>query len=133
MKLNIVYSTSHLLMPKIIGCILVILLAAIIITEVLQKRKAGAASADAGTKKHFFVENFDKKKLFGSLLLFIVYVAVMNYVGFLLASIVAMFLFNVLFEDSKEKKSLITSGVISVAFPAFIWFIFGVVFNITLP
>ena len=130
LKINIVYSTSHLLMPKIIGCILVILLLIIVVTETLAKRKnAGNAPA----KKPFFEENYDKKKLFGSLILFVAYVAVMDIVGFLPASIVAMFLFNVLFEDSREKKSLITCGVVSVLFPTFIWFIFGIVFNITLP
>ena len=89
MKINIVYSTSHLLMPKIIGCILVILLPVIVVTETLAKRKnAGNAPA----KKPFFLKKtMTKEKLFGSLILFVAYMAVMDIVGFLPASIVAMF------------------------------------------
>ena len=40
---------------------------------------------------------------------------------------------NVIFDNERTKKSMITSGVISVGFSVFIWLVFGVLFRITLP
>ena len=75
----------------------------------------------------------------------------MEFIGFLPASITCIFLFNVLFtgvEDLKgvavgvkEKtfyknpgfKSVANSIIISTVFAVGVWFIFGQVFQITLP
>lgn len=129
MRVNYVYSTAHLLVPKIIGAVLVVLLIAILINECIFVKKNGISKE----KKPFFAKNMDKTKLFGSFGLFVVYIALLEHLGFLITSILAMLGFNLIFEGKKEKKSLIISAVISVIFPTFLWFIFGYVFNITLP
>lgn len=129
MRVNYVHSTAHLLVPRIVGVILIILLIAIIISDYMKARKNGGKSA----KKAMFAEGFDKIKLFGSFALFFAYIALLEPLGFLISSILAMFGFNVIFEGKKEKRSLILSAAISVVFPTLLWFIFGYVFNITLP
>ena len=88
MKLKIINSTSHWVMPRIVMGILVVLL---------------------------------------------VIIYLMEFLTFLPASIISIFIFNVLFDNERTKKSMITSGVISVGFSVFIWLIFGVLFRITIP
>lgn len=129
MRINYVHSTAHLLVPKIVGVILVVLLIAIVVCDYLKARKGG----EKKEKKPVFAKGFDKLKLFGSFGLFAVYIALLEPLGFLVSSILAMFGFNLIFEGTKEKKSIITSGIASVIFPVLLWFVFGYVFNITLP
>lgn len=129
MKINYVHSTAHLLMPKIVGTILVILLVAILVCDYLKAKKSG----EKKERSPFFIEGFDKLKLFGSFGLFAVYIALLEPLGFLVSSILAMFGFNLVFESSTDKKSILISGIASVVFPVLLWFVFGYVFNITLP
>lgn len=125
------YSTSHLFFPKIIITLLVVLGLIILVPKALAAAKAGKAGG--GEKYHFFVENYDKLKLFGTVGLMVLYVLALDLVGFLPASILFVFLFNVLFCGTLEKKSLAVSAVISVVFPVAVWLIFGKLFNVTLP
>ena len=62
--ISVVYSTEHLLMPKIIGTLLVIMLAVIVLVEG-RERKA-ATGKFFGSFGPFFRENADFKKLFGT-------------------------------------------------------------------
>ena len=93
----------------------------------LKERKNG------GKKYRFFVEGYDKLKLFGTVILMILYVLALDLVGFLPASILFVLLFNVLFCGTLEKNSLLVSAVIAVVFPVAVWLIFGKLFNVTLP
>lgn len=129
MRINYVHSTAHLLVPKMVGVILVVLLIRIIVCDYLKARKGG----EKKEKKPIFAESLDKRKLFGSFGLFAAYIAILEPLGFLVSSILAMFGFNLIFESTKEKKSIIISGIASVIFPVLLWFVFGYVFNITLP
>jgi len=117
--------------PKIIITLLVVLGIIIMVPKVLAAAKAGKAGG--GTKYHFFVENYDKLKLFGTVALMVLYVLALDLVGFLPASVLFVFLFNVLFCGTLEKKSLLISAVISVVFPVAVWLVFGKLFNVTLP
>ena len=107
--ISVVYSTEHLLMPKIIGTLLVIMLAVIVLVEG-RERKA-ATGKIFGSFGPFFRENADFKKLFGTLLLFIGYIFVVEEVGFTVTSIIFVFLFNVLY-TGWSKKALRTSLII---------------------
>ena len=104
--ISVVYSTEHLLMPKIIGTLLVIMLAVIVLVEG-RERKAATG------------------KFFG-------YIFVVEEVGFTVTSIIFVFLFNVLY-TGWSKKALRTSLIISILAPVIVSLIFGVAFNITLP
>ena len=125
------YSTSHYFFPKIIITLLIVLGLIIIIPKIIKAVKSGAFSK--GNRPHFFVENYDKLKLFGTVALLILYILALEWVGFLIASIIFIFLFNVLFCGTLQPKSLLISAIISVVASVGVWYIFGVVFNVTLP
>lgn len=143
-------STSHWIVPPIIIGILIILAVIMLIQRVVDTNKRKVPFFDY-KNYHFFEKNWDKIKLFGALALFIIYIFSMEQIGFLAASIICIFLFNILFAGTellkevpiaiKDKtfsknegfKSVLNSLIISVIFSGGIWFLFGQVFQITLP
>lgn len=149
-KINYIPSKSHWLVPPIIMGILAILLVIMVIERYFETKKSGRPFINLSGYR-FFKENWDKLRLIGGLLLFVIYIKAMDFIGFLPASIICIFLFNVLFtgiEDLKgavigmrektfyknsEFKSVINSVIISTVFAVGVWFIFGQVFQITLP
>lgn len=132
MKLKIINSTSHWVMPRIVMGILVVLLVIIGIQRLIHCRKTGTPFIQLKNYR-FFRPGWDKVKLLGGILTFVAHIYLMEFLTFLPASIISIFIFNVLFDNERTKKSMITSGVISVGFSVFIWLIFGVLFRITLP
>lgn len=132
MKLKIINSTSHWVMPRIVIGILVILLIIIGIQRLIHCKKNGIPFINL-KNYHFFRPDWDKVKLLGGILAFIAYIYLMEFLTFLPASIISIFIFNVLFDNERTKKSMITSGAISVGFSIFIWLVFGILFRITLP
>ena len=132
MKRKIINSTSHWVMPRIVMGILVVLLVIIGIQRLIHCRKTGTPFIQLKNYR-FFRPGWDKVKLLGGILTFVAYIYLMEFLTFLPASIISIFIFNVLFDNERTKKSMITSGVISVGFSVFIWLIFGVLFRITLP
>ena len=102
------------------------------IQEYLKAKKAGKKLFNFKEKK-FFVENYDKIKFFGSIILFILYIVALDIIGFLFASIIFITLFNILFDPVRNKKSTINSVIISVVASVVLWYTFGYIFNITLP
>ena len=132
MKLKIINSTSHWVMPRIVMGILVVLLVIIGIQRLIHCRKTGTPFIQLKNYR-FFRPGWDKVKLLGGILTFVAYIYQMEFLTCLPASIISTSIFNVLFDNERTKKSMITSGVISVGFSVFIWLIFGVLFRITLP
>lgn len=131
-KLPIVYSTSHEVVPRIIFGVLVILAFIIFIQYVLKIRKEnGKLFSLKG--KHFFEENYDKVKLFGSAILLLIFMLIMKPLGFILSSIIIVSLLNILFSAKYGKKDIMLSIGISVIETMTVWFIFGYLFEITLP
>ena len=121
--IQVVYSTEHWIVPIITMGVLVVLLAAIILTE---------GRARVQKPGRFFLENYDKMKLWGTLLLFAGYIFALDVIGFTVTSLIFVFLFNVLYTGT-SKKALIGSAVIAVVASLLISVMFGIVFNITLP
>lgn len=128
--IQVVYSTQHWIMPKIVMAVLVIVLLAIIVTEGMARVKTGGSFFKKPEK--FFIEGCDHVKLWGSLILFIAYIVCLDIIGFTVTSMIFVFLFNVLYAGT-EKKSLILSVILAVVSSLIIAVLFGVVFNITLP
>ncbi|MGN0203873.1 MAG: tripartite tricarboxylate transporter TctB family protein [Coprococcus sp.] len=128
--IQVVYSTEHWIVPRIVIGVLIVLLLAIIITEGMARVKAGKAFLAKPGK--FFIDNADYVKLFGSLILFAGYVFCLEIIGFTVTSIIFVFLFNLLYGGT-SKKAIITSIIISVVASLLISILFGVIFNITLP
>lgn len=131
-KIKIVHSQSHLVFPKIVIGILIILLIVILIQGYLKAKRENRQLFSLKGKR-FFIENYDKVKLFGSILLFILYILSLDLLGFLISSIIFITLFNLLFAPNRNLKSLINSVLISVIASFALWYLFGYVFNITLP
>lgn len=131
-KIKIVHSQSHLVFPKIVIGILMILLIVLIVQAVLKAKKETKSILNFKNKK-FFVENYDKLKLWGSVILFVLYLLSLELLGFLIASIIFITLYNILYAGTLKMKSLIGSVMISSIASFTLWFLFGYVFNITLP
>ena len=95
-----------------------------------------------GKRFHFFEKNNDKLKLFGTIILLIIYFNGMEFVGgffpnmgygFLFTSIVFMFVISLLFIGKPTKKKLIAITANSVITPVLAWYLFNYLFHITLP
>ena len=146
MKQYLKFSNMHLFFPTVIACILGILLVVIIIQRVLKCKREGTPFINL-KGYHFFEPGYDKLKLWGSVVLFAAYIACLEPMGFLWASMLFVFLFNVLFAESVNfkalfgkaegpvlrVKSLAISAVIGVVSSTLIWVLFYKIFNITLP
>ncbi|MBQ7168734.1 MAG: tripartite tricarboxylate transporter TctB family protein [Synergistaceae bacterium] len=126
----------HLFFPYLIGAICLLLLAIIIIQRALKCRKDGTPFINF-KGYHFFKEGYDKVKLWGSVILFVLYIVCLPVLHFAWASVVFIFLFNVLFEMKPGKlfevKSVLISAVIAFAGSWGVWYLFYQIFNITLP
>lgn len=128
--IQIVYSTQHWIVPRIVIAILAVLFAVIVVSEGTARVKAGGTFFVKPGK--FFNDGYDRVKLWGTLILFIAYIACLDVLGFTVTSVIFVFLFNVLYAGT-SRKSLILSVVLAVASSVIISVMFGVLFNITLP
>ncbi|MCL2763606.1 MAG: tripartite tricarboxylate transporter TctB family protein [Treponema sp.] len=136
-------STSHWLFPPIIIGILIFLFAIIMIMRAVRCYKE-STSFFPKFNKPFFIEGADKFKLFGTVILFVTYIFAMQFLGFLAASILIMFLYSLLYtrfdslkaEDggsSSVVRSVLIALANSVISSFVIWFAFSRVLRITLP
>lgn len=133
LEIKIDFNQSHLFFPKIIITILAVL---IFIQCVNLYRKSSFK------KLAFFDKNCDKRKLFGSIALIIIYFKAIHFIsdlfpntgyGFLISSIIFMACISILFIGVKDRKKLVVSMFNSIITPSAAWFLFGYLFNITLP
>ncbi len=145
-KLNYKYSTSHLVVPRIVGGILVLLAVILLIQRAMRCKKEGKPFVDFKGWR-LFDKGYSKVKLWGSLLILAAYFFLLDKIHFLPASLIFIFLLNVLYDDSisipallgKAEgpvirwRPLVSSAVITVVFSVGVWYLFGSVFNITLP
>ncbi len=128
--INVVYSTEHWIMPKIIIALILLFGVAILWTE--GKARVGRGESFFAKPGAFFLPNADYFKLFGTLILFAGYIFTLDKLGFTATSIVFVFLFNLLYGGT-SKKSILISLLIAVLASLVISIAFGVVFQITLP
>lgn len=131
-KIPIVYSTSHKVFPQIVFGILVIL-AIIILIQYVMKQHKSKETLFSLKGKQFFEKDYDKVKLFGTLILLFAFVFLLKPLGFIPAGILFMSLFNILFTGRIGKKDILISIGIAVVETMIVWFIFGYLFEITLP
>ncbi|QAT48918.1 tripartite tricarboxylate transporter TctB family protein [Caproiciproducens sp. NJN-50] len=125
------FATSEMFFPKIIITLLIVLGICIVIPKVVRAVRAKQPLVAEG--RHFFVENYDKLKLFGSIGLLIIYVFLLEQIHFIIASLLCIFGFNVLFCGTFKPKSLLISAASTIISVFGLWYLFGVLFNITLP
>ncbi len=150
LRVNYKPSTSHWLFPPIIMGILGFLIVIMLIQRAIRCFQEKTPFFNIKGFR-FFVENWDKVRLPGSVVLMALYFPAMELIGFLPASIIFIFLFNVLFVginqlaaipvafktkkfwSNPDFRSLLISLIIAVVSSTIIWFLFGKVFKITLP
>lgn len=134
-KVTIDFSTSHLLFPKIIASVLVILGLMILVRE----RKGILASGSHWA--HIF-SKMDKIRFFGTIALTLTYFSLMVPVGdiwpntgmgFLLCSIPFVFLSGLLFLHDATPRSVATIAAVALIIPTLVWWLFTEVFFLTLP
>ena len=148
-RINYKPSTSHWIFPPIIMGIILILLVAMAVHRFINCKKQGKTFINKDFR--FFKPDADKLRLFGTVVLYVLYVLLMPVLGFLPASILCIFLFNVLycgfdqlkqvgvairernFFANKGFKSVCLSFLISLIASFFIWFLFAQIFDVTLP
>ena len=145
-KLNYKYSTSHLVVPQIVGGILIILALILLVQRAMRCKKAGKPFVDFKGWR-LFEKGYSKLKFWGSLIILVAYFFLLDKIHFLPASLIFIFLLNVLYDDSVNIpallgkaegpvirwRPLVSSAVITVVFSVGVWYLFGSVFNITLP
>lgn len=145
-KLDYKYSTSHLVVPRIVGGILILLAVILLIQRAMRCKKEGKPFVDFKGWR-LFDKGYSKVKFWGSLLILAAYFFLLDKIHFLPASLISIFLLNVLYDDSVNIpallgkaqgpvirwRPLVSSAVITVVFSVGVWYLFGSVFNITLP
>ncbi|MFC3040763.1 tripartite tricarboxylate transporter TctB family protein [Virgibacillus xinjiangensis] len=128
--LDMSYSTYHLVFPRIIWSILILIGAVLLLSNLIKRTKEGRL-----TNFHFrfFTENYDKVKFYGTIVLLVVYAAILERIGFVPASIIFMLLITLLYIGNIRRKSIIISITNSLATTIVVWYVFGQLFDITLP
>ena len=120
------FDTSHLLFPKIIAVVLLMLGVMILI----QERKRIAAS---GAYWQVIFTRMDKPRFFGTLVATIIYFSAMVPVGdlwpntglgFLICSIVYVFLVDCIFLHERNRRSVIPVAMTAIIAPALVWFLY---------
>lgn len=130
-------SNMHLLMPTVIITVLVILAVVILIQRAVRCKKEGKPFISFKGYR-FFVKDFSPKVFISSIVLMIAYFYLLPIIHFVPASIIFLMIFNLLYNkpmvDGKlDKKSILSSAIISVVGPLLIYLLFAVAFGLTLP
>ena len=135
-------STSHWLFPPIIIGILITLLVIIIIMRIIKCAKE-KTSFFPKISIPFFEKGGDKLRLYGTVILFLIYIFAMELIGFLMASILLMFMYGLLYtrfdaENGGNSRAAVIRAILislanSVITSGLIWFTFARILKITLP
>lgn len=134
LTLDIAFDSYHLVVPYFIGTLLAIVLLAISVKKVIVgARSAAGGSAGEGWKIRFFDPGFDRTKLFGALGLTVVYVVLLDPLGFLLSSVLFIVAISLVLRPVFTRRALIGVGLSALLTPTLIWLVFGQLFDITLP
>lgn len=139
LSVSIDFERSHLFFPRIINWLMGILFALILIFRV----RPFLADVRAGRKGLPFVhEDIDKLRLFGTIVLIVVYFYLMDVVGrmfpytgygFLFMSVIFVFLLSLLYLSERTRRNYVIITINALVAPLLAWFVFAKLFNITLP
>jgi hypothetical protein len=134
-RVTIDFQSSHLVFPTLIGSVLLALGLAILLTR-------WRAIAGAGPFWSQTLAAMDKPRFFGTIVLTLVYFLLMVPVGdfwpntgmgFLLCSIPYVGLCGLLYLRERTMSAVTVLGVVAVATPVLVWWVFAHIFFLTLP
>ncbi len=116
-------------MPTVIG-VLILILAAILLVNTVRNFKFNAEEAEKSGP-----EQCDYKRVLASLVSSVVYVNVLKPVGFIVSTLVYLFLqiFILAPDDQRKPKNLVFYLVLDVIFTLIVYFLFRYGFKIVLP
>lgn len=138
-KVEVDFSQSHMMFPKIIMLFMLFLLILILL---LYGRKFFGEIIYNRRPHRFFLENWDKIRLLGTLALITAYFYLMDIVGaffpntglgFLLVSIPFMLSLSFLYVHDLNRKRCVIIVLNALIAPCTAWYILGNMFNISLP
>lgn len=134
-QVTIDFETSHMIFPRLIGGLLLVLGACIAVTN--RRAILGAGGAWART-----LGEMDKFRFFGTVALTIVYFLLMvpigdiwpnTGLGFLICSIPFVALTGLLFMHERTAGNIIPILIVAAIVPTLVWWLFTYVFALTLP
>lgn len=141
--LDIDFNNYHLVFPYAIGALLVVLLLAMGVNKLIAGAAAGSSAAGGSDASggsdaeksgfRFFDVGFDWKKLFGALGCTVVYIFLLAPLGFLVSSILFIFVISLIFKPRFTPRALIGPAANAILTPLVLWLVFGQMFDITLP
>jgi hypothetical protein len=134
-RIKVDFATSHLVFPILIGIVLLVLGAAILITQRRELLGAGAMWRET-------FAGMDKPRFFGTLALTIAYFSLMVPVGeiwpntgmgFLLCSIPFVALSGILYLHERTMTKMVPIFIVALVGPVLVWWLFSDIFYLTLP
>ena len=137
-KVSVDFDTSHLIFPRIIIALLVIIFVVIACTHWRQ----WLARLRAPEGISFLEANADLFRLISTLVLLPVYFVAMSYLsdqfpnmgyGFLFASVPFIFVLSLIYVHGLTRRVLMLISINAIVAPLFVWYMLGQVFGITLP
>lgn len=135
LAVTINFDRSHLIFPWLIGCILLLLGVAILITRRRAILNSGGMWAETFAR-------MDKPRFFGTIILTVIYFLLMvpigdiwpnTGLGFLICSIPFVLLISILYMHDRAPRGMVPVLIVSVAAPTLVWWLFTYVFALTLP
>lgn len=136
---SIDFSTSHMFFPKLMFWFLLFLLLLIFVFYGIPKIKRILRGEE---KIRFSVQQMDKLRFFGTLVLTVIYFLLMQYVGqffpntgmgFLLVSMPFIFLLSLLYSHGLSRSKFVVIAINAIAAPGIAWYLLAKIFNISLP
>ena len=117
-------------MPTLVG-VIILVLSIILLIETATRFKAQAAELDASGYK----DTSDYKRVLGSLVSAIVYVNILKPIGFIISTLVYLFvqIYILAPDKSRTKKDIISYAIIDVVFTIVVYLLFIYAFKIVLP
>lgn len=134
-QVTVDFDRSHLIFPRLIGTILLLLGAAIAVSH-------RQAILDSGRMWAQTFGAMDKPRFIGTLILTVIYFLLMVPVGdlwpntglgFLICSIPFVALISILYMQERDARSLLPALIVAVVGPTLVWWLFTYVFALTLP
>lgn len=134
-QITVDFETSHLVFPRLVAVVLILLGVAVLVT----RRREILAS---GAYWRGILHEMDKLRFLGTLALTVAYFSLMVPVGqfwpntglgFLLCSIPYVFLIGVLYLHDRQVRQFIPVCLTALLAPALVWWLFTDVFFLTLP
>lgn len=134
-RVTVDFETSHLVFPRIIAVVVILLGVAVLFT----RRREILAS---GTYWRGVLHDMDKLRFLGTLALTIAYFSLMVPVGrfwpntglgFLFCSIPYIFLIGVLYLHDRQARQIVSVALTALLAPLIVWWLFTDLFFLTLP